>query len=773
MKNLKLFALLLVAAMTLQACSEYDDTALRKDVDDLKSRVEKLETWCTTANSQISALQGLVAALEEKDFVTGVTPVTEGAKVVGYTIAFTKSDPITIRNGEDGEAQAPVVGVKKDTDDKYYWTVKVGDEDAKWLTDDGTPAGKKIPATGEAPEIGVAAFEGVLYWQIDGEWMLQADKKVPVTGEQGDSIFAEDGIDYETDPDNVIFTLADGETTITLPRANAVSISFESYDTYLCSPMRNSIGVEFAATFKKEQYQSITATVTNADGTGMDIVTRAAAGEGVWGVEIEKPSFGTDGTVVAGSCRVKVTAPADVRLADLAILKVTVVDAKGKEVSISRTLRYFDGEIAENPTAGSFNFTTPARKLAVIGSINKDDLTYIKTNLTNLEVLDLSMTDMPVMYDRGLAFYDQPNTTLRRVVLPSTVMAIEDAAFANCLVLESIDTENARSLGKWAFESCSALRDVRLGDKLVSIDNSAFMKCTSLTQIDIPASVQTLGTWAFENCTNLTTITLHEGLRTLSQSTFFGCGMVAIRIPSTVTEIPDYAFEGCKQLEHIYLHDGITDIGIGAFLRCRSLKDITIPKGVTVIKQTFNSCTNLQFVYFHDDITEIGEGAFENCYSLVLEDTNSSKPYNLPASLVTLGSGAFQNCTSLTRVSVPPLVETLPRYVFNGCKKLNAIILTDGLKQVDEWAFGMCSSLISIDLPATFRSFGDYVFHGCTSLRDVYCRATTAPQIGSTTFGNQESELWANRYLWIPSSVDVSVYSTWAPYFQKGVKNVL
>ena len=584
--------LALFAALALMSgCMKQDLDDIRKDVDDLKSRVEKLEAWCATVNGQISGLQGLVEALENKDFVTGVTPITEGSKIVGYTITFTKSDPITIRNGVDGEAQAPVVGVKKDTDGKYYWTVKVGDDPAEWLTEDGTPSGKKIPATGEAPEIGVAAFEGVLYWQLNGEWMLQDGKKVPVTGEQGDSIFAEDGIDYTTDPDNVTFTLADGVTTITLPRTNALGISFEAYDTYLCSPMRNSIEVKFPTTFKKEQYQSITATVTNDDGTGTDIVTRASVNESIWKVEVVKPQFTADGAFVEGSCNVKVTAPAQVKLADLAILKVTVADAKGKPVTISRPLSYFDGEIAENHTAGSFNFTTPTNKLAIVGKLNADDLTYIKTNLTNLEVLDLSMTDLTEIPRRGFGFYGDPNTKLRRVVLPSTVTWLGDSAFAECRALESIDLQNVQSIGQWAFENCFALREVRLGDKLTTILKAAFLNCTVLPSIDIPASVETLGGWLFQGCENLETIALHEGLRTLSQSTFYGCGVVSIRIPSTVTEIPEWAFQDCKSLERIYLHDGITRMGENIFGSCRSLKSITIPRGVTVIgNYMFDGC---------------------------------------------------------------------------------------------------------------------------------------------------------------------------------------
>lgn len=218
MKKFKHFALLLLAAVVVFGCSKYDDTELRNDVSDLQSRVAKLEEWCKTTNSQISALQGLVEALQANDYVTGVTPIMEGSKEVGYTITFTKSKPITIlhgkdgangTNGEDGKdgqnGITPIIGAQKDVDGIYYWTIKLGDAETTWLTD---ADGNKIRTTGDngadgedgadgengtdgkdghTPVISIDTFEGKLYWKIDGEWLKDADgNKVPATGEKGD-----------------------------------------------------------------------------------------------------------------------------------------------------------------------------------------------------------------------------------------------------------------------------------------------------------------------------------------------------------------------------------------------------------------------------------------------------------------------------------------------------------------------------------------------------------------------------------------------------------
>lgn len=761
MRRINLCPVLLLVAMIMFGCDDSELNQLKRDVSDLQSRVEKVESWCNTVNTQISALQGLVSALEQNDYVTGITPVIEDSKEVGYTISFSKSNPITIRHGEKGtDGVTPVIGVKKDTDENYYWTVKIGSGEPTWMKD---ASGNKIRTTGVSPLLSVAEFEDCLYWKIDGEWMLNNGQKVPVTGEQGDSIFAEDGIDYTTDSANVTFTLADGETKITLPKSSFVTIGFDSYDVFYGSPTNNTITLTLPSTLKEEDYTAITAIVTNDSGTGMDIQTRSAATDNVWGVQVIKPVF-TGGIIVKESAKVALTAPANIKLSEIALLKVSITDKNGNDFTVSRPVKYFDGVIVEC-TAGNLSTTVTdasVKRLAVKGSMNTNDFAYIRQSLTSLEVLDLSMTDLTVMPNRGLAFYDplSANTTIKHVVLPATVTAIEEAAFANCRALETIDTENAQSMGRWAFENCVSLRNVRLGDKLESIDQSAFMNCTALSSLNVPSNVRTLGRWLFEGCKNLETITLNEGLKEISASTFYGCGVVSINIPSTVHEIPDYAFQECGNLERITMHDGITAIGESVFLRCYSLKSICIPAGVKVIRNnTFDSCQELQRVTFHNGITEIQERAFGYCLKLAGDPISGE--ITLPSSLVILGNEAFGNCHSLRGVDMTETVVTaIPNYLFAHCEKLSSIRLPNNLQTIGEWAFTECP-ILGITLPASVTSIGNYAFWQCKSMYQVYSRSITAPAMGAQTF---DPDYKSGRILYVSAPAN---YTSWSSSFEK------
>lgn len=187
----------------------YDDSEIKSKLDDYGRRILALETLCKEMNTTISSLQSIVAALQNKDYVTGVNPVMQGTAIIGYTISFTKSDPITIYHGTDGkDGNTPVVGVALSENGIYCWTL-----DGSWLLDAN---GNKIPALGVDGKDGLTPQLKIEddYWFIsydDGTSWTQLGK---ATGKDGDTIFLE--VDFTSDTDYVIFTLADS-TQIKIP----------------------------------------------------------------------------------------------------------------------------------------------------------------------------------------------------------------------------------------------------------------------------------------------------------------------------------------------------------------------------------------------------------------------------------------------------------------------------------------------------------------------------------------------------------------------------
>ena len=224
-----------VLCVTLAGCKDdFDDSELRKQIADLDGRLTSLEKLCAQMNTNISSMQTIVNALQQNDYITGVTPITEGSNTIGYTITFAKNKPITIYHGENGST--PVIGIKKDTDGIYYWTL-----DGEWLLD---ISDNKIKAEGTDGEKGGQGEEGKPgqngitpllkieegYWYVsydnENSWQQlgKASGEKGEPGEKGDSMFS--SVDTSNDG-YVIFTLADG-TELKLPRKDSFGISFSN-----------------------------------------------------------------------------------------------------------------------------------------------------------------------------------------------------------------------------------------------------------------------------------------------------------------------------------------------------------------------------------------------------------------------------------------------------------------------------------------------------------------------------------------------------------------
>ena len=728
----KLLILALAAATMLSGCKKYDDTDVRNDITDLQNRVTALETWCETAKGQISSLQGLVQALESKNFITDVTPVMEGTEEVGYTIAFQTGNPITIKHGKNGQngdpGVTPQIGASKDpensSDETYYWTVKIGDGKAVFLTDG---QGNKLPVTGpkgeqgeqgpqgsqgnqgepgipgasgsagHTPVLSVEEDGGVLYWKVDGKWLLNGTERVPATGEKGepgDAIFRKDGIDCESDPDNVIFTLADG-TTLTLPRANTLTVSFDSYEVFTVTPTANVINIILPTALKEEDYTALVAEVKNEAGTGMDIQTRAVSSP--WQVELTRPSF-VDG-VYQNDAKVTLTATG-ANDGDRAILKITLIDGKGQEISASRVLEYFNGVIA-NVQAGGLSATlagvTPAdiTALRVTGTLNAADFEYIREELTALETLDLAGTDMAVFPDRALRFEgDTPNTTLKEVILPEGLTTLEDAAFANC---------------------------------------------TALEKLNVPSTVTTLGRWILEN-TKVTSFPIPDGVTEIPASCFYGSVITAVEIPSSVQTIGDWAFQDAK-LSEVVIPSSVTSIGIWAFGSengTPTLQSVTIEADIDEIPECcFYLQRNLTSLSLPGGIVSIGADAFNQCKIASL---------TLPASLEEIGARAFSN-NGITRLTIPDKVTTIANSAFNS------------------------NDIAVIDLPASIASIHATAFDW-ESATTVICRAATVPQTPQTDENNNS---WPPFYqvnkescvLKVPAESLADYQAAWSSYFDR------
>ncbi len=119
------------------------------------------------------------------------------------------------------------------------------------------------------------------------------------------------------------------------------------------------------------------------------------------------------------------------------------------------------------------------------------------------------------------------------VVIPDSVVYVNENAFYNCKELKSVD----------------------MSDNLTYIGNYAFNYCKALISIKLPNTLKHLGYSVFSNCSALTSVEIPEGITYLDEFTFVRCpSLKSVVLPSTITEIKYCAFGGCDSLENIYFN---------------------------------------------------------------------------------------------------------------------------------------------------------------------------------------------------------------------------
>jgi len=151
--------------------------------------------------------------------------------------------------------------------------------------------------------------------------------------------------------------------------------------------------------------------------------------------------------------------------------------------------------------------------LKLSGTLGVSDFTTLR-NIQSLEHLDISRVNLSVLPTE--AFLECTN--IKSVILPNTLTAIGTQAFWGSSLVSISIPASVETIEGGAFCRCTALQTVTFekGSKLKTIKSGSiwsgvFESCTSLTSIEIPASVETIGWIAFRNCTSLQTVTFEKG----------------------------------------------------------------------------------------------------------------------------------------------------------------------------------------------------------------------------------------------------------------------
>lgn len=232
-------------------------------------------------------------------------------------------------------------------------------------------------------------------------------------------------------------------------------------------------------------------------------------------------------------------------------------------------------------------------------------------------------------------------------------------------------------------EKISAITELRLPiyyeeKPIVAIAKDGFKNATSLTQIELPESIQRIGEGAFSGCSSVKEFIVPESNKNFK-----------------VINGSLYDKSGATLIQYTLGKDGST---------------MTIPEGVQVIGATAVAhCQRIKEIVFPSTIKRILRGAFEGCVNL-----RSAK---IPSSVVEVGVGAFKNCSKLNEVTLPEKLYYVRNSLFSGCKSLKEIDIPSSVLGVEDFAFKDCKKLKKVNYLLGFPPvLGEGVYSGCRGL---------------------------------------------------------
>ena len=382
---------------------------------------------------------------------------------------------------------------------------------------------------------------------------------------------------------------------------------------------------------------------------------------------------------------------------------------------------------------------------------------------------------------------------LTSIIIPSSVVSIEDFAFYYCDSLASIlISEGVKTIGDRAFFGCRSLTSIHIPSSVVSIKRNPVIGNSNLLSITVDSNNTIYD--CRDNCNAI--------IETATNTLIAGCKTTFI--PKSITSIADGAFDGCS-LTSLTIPENVVSVGLYALrntcLDTLYIKAIT-PPDFNGFYDTDADCPNpicyvpcgTRVAYLSSEwIHKVNEFREKSMYALTLysinealgtvaiiqepdcstpaiieatpkkaykftqwSDGNTDNPRTLPLTKDTVLTAEFAvategQCgehlywafdtvtTTLTITGEGDMYDERPWILF--VNNITNVLFPYGITHIGNDAFSNCVNLRSIIIPATVTSIGNYAFAGCRNLRDITCYPLLPPYAETTSFANYNVNL--------------------------------
>ncbi len=394
------------------------------------------------------------------------------------------------------------------------------------------------------------------------------------------------------------------------------------------------------------------------------------------------------------------------------------------------------------------------------------------------------------------AFYNC--SALNQVVIPDSVEAIDEYAFAYCTNLQIVyimgdqlemdarafyvnyltdllvvsDSDDIKNLA-WAYSNRNAIFPVssyKAGEKVTAhlfedggIIFSGVGRMFDFTESTVP--------WKAERA-KINYMIPAEDVPNIGAYALYGTQISHVVLRDELTEIGTQAFGECNSLYHIEIGEGITAIGAGAFQVSIPMKTKLISDNEVATAYNWSAdnrdldesivgyklSDTSSAVLFGSELHIVGYGNCDFDDGVPWKDVELTKvvvhqgiksigdeafykqealdSVEIAQSVRRIGRAAFSNCSLLTKVTLPKLLSELGDSAFESCESLVSVNLKDTeLTEIPSNCFKDCSKLTGVDLPAAVEMIGSSAFWGCSNMTELKIPGTLSNVGTSSGFG--------------------------------------
>lgn len=772
---------------------DFDDSELRDQIADLDGRLTSLEKLCAQMNTNISSMQTIVNALQQNDYITGVTPIMEVGNTIGYTITFMKNKPITIYHGKDGEkgetGNTPKFKIEngrwlvsldggKSWEDVGQATGNQGEtgtpgispklkiENGRWLVsfDEGTTWKDLGQATGEkgengnngtTPVIGVKQdTDGIYYWTLNGDWLLDVNnQKIKAQGTNG-----KDGEDGEPGQNAItpVLKIENGYWYVSYdnktswqqvgPSTSGGDGAFfeevtedENYvhmtlngGTKISIPKYKPLSITFSETEDIRILPKETYSIHyTLVGSDANTVVKTLAQNGLRAVV--KPTDHTKGVI-------EITTPATILNSE-----VLVFISDGKEHTVMSSINFVEGVI--NITTKNYMVEYDGGRVEVELSTNIDYIIEIPEEAKAW--ISVAPQSRVVMRDEVIAFVVQPNNTLQtRFTIVSFVDYLGMTTETILITQQGggkskiVHVATAGSLEQLITpEEALQIEELIITETLNTSDYDFIKTMPKLKKVDLTGvSDSEMPESAFAD-SKVLTVFLPSGLTKVPSYAFYQSAVTSVYIPETVTIVNQHAFAKSK-ITSLTIPSKIERIEERAFWQTLDLRgNVVIPNATTYIgKAAFANSGFDGTLTLGDNLKRIGAYAFSGC-------SNVTGDLIIPDAVEVLeGTGTLNEVGTFKRSSfngsliIGKGLKSIPGDAFEDCKFNGTLTIGENVTSIEGFAFWKCSGFTgNLIIPDKVTTIGVRAFWDCTGFKGYLSLGSSVTSIGKEAFQMQRN----------------------------------